>query len=267
VSESFVPVAVNLYKVRRAQDGGAEFFHSLQRQKDQYQGLWLVAPDGRVVAGHHEVKNHANWSNEVLATLAAAERAFGPRAPRQVTVSNPLPWRGCDVQPDGSTSLALYSRHVHNARADGPLVVDTVNLAAEQWAAFIPQKLEPGVEWALPEAVAREFTRALSPASDQSVMPLPQDASIAELRARVETIADHRAHVRLTGHWEATHAAEGDAARIVRATAVAEGEAIIDTEPPRVTSLQLVFDGTWRHFAPYDAPRETAAVVEWTLAH
>jgi hypothetical protein len=259
-----VPVAVNLYKLRRSEDGSADFLRSLQRQKDQYQGLWLVAPDGRVVAGHHDVKNHANWTQEVLATLDEAQMAFGPRPPRRVTAGNHLPWRGCGMQRDGSVSLALYARNVHRARADGPLVVDSVNLTRDHWAAFTPRKLEPGAEWTLPEPVARQFARALSPVSDQSVMPLPQDAHIAELRARVENVGDDQARLRLTGRWEAAHAAEGDAARIVRATAIADGAAIVDLKQSKLTSLQLVFEGTYRHFAPYDAPRETGAVVEWT---
>jgi hypothetical protein len=46
VTSDLVPVAVNLYKVRAAKDASGELFRSIQRQKDQYQGIWIVSPEG-----------------------------------------------------------------------------------------------------------------------------------------------------------------------------------------------------------------------------
>jgi hypothetical protein len=46
-----VPAAINLYSVRKATDGSREFFLSVQRQKDQYQGVWIVTPEGKVLVG------------------------------------------------------------------------------------------------------------------------------------------------------------------------------------------------------------------------
>ena len=65
VTTSFVPVAVNLYKVRLAKDAGGELFRSVQRQKDQYQGIWIVSPAGKL-AGHHEFKSRETWTREVV---------------------------------------------------------------------------------------------------------------------------------------------------------------------------------------------------------
>jgi hypothetical protein len=41
-----VPVALNLYKVRQDRGEAGDFFRSVQRQKPNYQGLWLVSPEG-----------------------------------------------------------------------------------------------------------------------------------------------------------------------------------------------------------------------------
>src|SRR5438552_11533057 len=102
VTTNFVPVAVNLYKVRQAEDAGGELFRSVQRQKDQYQGIWIVAPEGKVLAGHHTIKNHKTWSQEVIETMDAALVSFGPVGPRSEKPANPLPDRGHGVQTEGS---------------------------------------------------------------------------------------------------------------------------------------------------------------------
>jgi hypothetical protein len=87
VTTNFVPVAVNLYKVRQAKDEGGESFRSIQRQKDQYQGIWIVSPAGKVLAGHHEFKSRETWTQEVLETANAAVKSFGPLPPRQIKSS------------------------------------------------------------------------------------------------------------------------------------------------------------------------------------
>src|SRR2546427_10672734 len=94
VTTNFVPVAVNLYKVRQAKDAGGELFRSVQRQKDQYQGLWLVSPEGKVLAGHHDIQDPKNWSQEGLDTLDAGLKAFGPVRPRPGQPTDPPAYRG-----------------------------------------------------------------------------------------------------------------------------------------------------------------------------
>src|SRR5438034_3934720 len=176
VTTNFVPVAVNLYKVRQARDAGGELFRSVQRQKDQYQGIWIVSPSGKVLAGHHEIKSRETWTQEVLDTVNAAVKAFGPVPPRQVKATNPLPFRGHGVQPDGTVCLAAYARQMlggerQNApagvpasrlwlwdgvlRPDGPAVIDSLTLTAREWASLVPARHKVGTTWAVPEAVAR----------------------------------------------------------------------------------------------------------------
>src|SRR5207244_4073580 len=99
ISTNFVPVAVNLYKIRKVRDEGGDFFRAVQKQKDQYQGFWIVAPDGKVLSAHHE-HSEKMWVQEVRAALRAGIAAFGPIAPRRPAWRDPLPLRGRGVQPD-----------------------------------------------------------------------------------------------------------------------------------------------------------------------
>src|SRR5207248_17159 len=94
VSKSFVPVAVNLYKIREAPGSAGDLFRSVQRQRSQYQGIWIVSPDGKVLAGHHEVKNPTQWAREVLDTIVAALAACRPVQAREPIATDPIPNRG-----------------------------------------------------------------------------------------------------------------------------------------------------------------------------
>jgi hypothetical protein len=279
-----VPAAVNLYKVRKATDGSRELFLSIQRQKDQYQGIWIVSPEGKVLSGRHDYEDFDRGAIELLETIDAGLKAFGPVEPRPSRPVNLLPFRGTGVEADGSVSLALYGRQMlgggRNAvpagvepahawlwdgalRPDGPIMLDSVQLPAGEWAAFTPVKLEPGATWSLPEAVARKLTRLLSTSSDQSCMPGPEDARVAKLEASVESVEGGMAILRLSGRWEMMHLVEGDAKRPTYGAATAEGSAVYDIERKSMRSLLLVFGGTIRSGRP-DAPlNRTGAVAEW----
>ena len=52
-----MPVALNLYKIREARGEGGDFFRSVYKQKPQYQGLWVVSPDGKALASHQETED------------------------------------------------------------------------------------------------------------------------------------------------------------------------------------------------------------------
>jgi hypothetical protein len=308
VSATFVPVAVNLYKVREADDAGGELFRSVQRQKDQYQGVWIVSPEGKVLAGIHDYQSvrdqeklkldtgevRRRMAEELLAVADQAIDEFGPVAARSAQAVDLLPSRGRGVQGDGSVTLAVYVRQMlgggresappgtHDSRlwlwegplrADGPPVIDSFSLDADQWSSFAPPKselgtaeTEPGTTWEVPDAIAREFCRVLVPSSDQSAMPLPDDARRARLTATVESVDDGVARIRLTGDWEAVHLIEGDSNRPIAGAAVADGIATYDVRQKSVQSLLLIFRGT--HGRPNDdnGQNPTGAVVEWRRA-
>jgi hypothetical protein len=52
-----VPVALNLYKIRQDQGEAGDFWRSVQKQKPNYQGLWLVSPEGKVLAAHQDMSS------------------------------------------------------------------------------------------------------------------------------------------------------------------------------------------------------------------
>lgn len=263
VAASFVPVAVNLYQVREAQDAGGALFRSVQRQKDQYQGIWIVAPDGRVLAGHHNIKNHATWSQEVLDTMDAALKAFGDVPPRNVQPSDVLPYRGKGVAPNGRVTLAVYTRYLHDGRRDGPTVLDSIALRADEWAALFPRELAPGARWTLPEGIARKFSRVLSPSSDQSTMPRPEEVIDVRIEGVVQRVDETKVHLRFAGEIAAEHRSE---ARVSHARMKLTGQGIFDAQSGQMQVLRWVFDGVHRAPPPYDAPRQAGAVVEWTAA-
>src|SRR5262249_23162986 len=140
-------------------DAGGELFRAAQRQKDQYQGLWVVSPEGKVLAGHHDIKDHKNWSQEGPDTLDAGLKTFGPGGAGRVGRADAVPYRGIGVGPDGTVTLAIYTRDLHQGRRDGPAVIDSLTLPAGEWGAFMPPAATVGTDWALPEAVARQLCR------------------------------------------------------------------------------------------------------------
>jgi hypothetical protein len=288
ISENFVPAAINLYKTRKATNGSRELFLSIQRQKDQYQGIWIVTPDGKVLAGKHDYEDFNNGARELLETIDAGLRAFGPVTRRQVAPTNPLPLRGKGMRPDGGVDLALYGRQMLGGgrdrmppgidpgrawiwdgsyRPDGPTMIDTLTLDAGEWRAFAPAQVAAGHKWTIPDAVARKFVRLLSSSSDQSMMPRPQETKAAELKAKVEAVEGERARVRLRGRWEAVHVMEDlpetSPYRVTYVAATAEGRATWDAGRNAMTSFLLVFDGTFRCGKPDAEPGRTGGVAEW----
>ena len=77
-----MPVALNLYKVRQDRGEAGDFFRSVQRQKPNYQGLWVVSPGGKVLAAHQDMSSMSDprgkWARKALADLEAGLKAFGP---------------------------------------------------------------------------------------------------------------------------------------------------------------------------------------------
>lgn len=263
VSTQFVPVAVNLYKVRNAKDAGGALFRSAQQQKDQYQGLWMLSPEGKVLAAHHQFKDAKSWPGEVITALDAALAAFGNVEPRRAVQTTPLPYRGVGAQPDGAVSLAVHTRYLHHEKADGPVVIDTLTLSDADWRQLIPPKLEAGASWRIPENVARKFSRVLSPSSDQSTMPVPSDVTSVEMVGTPGPAENGVVRVRYAGRLAAAHTYEG---KTSRGEATLAGEALCDAVTGQPRALTFLFIGIHRSPPPYDAPRNTGAVVEWRAA-
>jgi hypothetical protein len=141
-------------------------------------------------------------------------------------------------------------------------VIDSLTLPAGRWEAFLPPAATAGTDWALPEAVARQLCRGLSPSSDQSTMPRPAEVTAVRLTGRVIEVKDGIARLRYQGEIAARHTYEGKA---LHGQAQVVGLGAYDVKAQRMQSLRLLFEGTHRSPPPDDqAARETGAVVEWS---
>lgn len=272
VSTNFVPVAVNLAKIRTSPDT-KEFFRSVQRQKDAYQGLWIVSPDGKALAGEHDFDRtglsgaeiNKKFDRATLDMLDEGLKAFGPVQPRHVKPEEQLPYRGVGVRPDGSVDLAIYRRLLHQGQSDGPALRDTLALQKQEWAALAPPKLIAGTEWVIPDAVAKKMVRPLSlnTLGDPGAMPGPEDAKVARLTAKVESVQDGRAWIRLTGEFEAIKIFKEEPQLSYRGAATAAGVAVYDVKQKTMSSLLLVFQGTYGRPDTEEGSRSAGAVIEW----
>lgn len=255
---------MNLYKVRSDRGPAGDLFRSAQKQAPNYQGIWILDGEGKVVGSHVKFKSHETWPRELLADLEAALKAFGPVEPRSVKREDPLPHRGRGVQPDGTYCLAVHASVLYQGKRLNPPILDSILLTADDLEAFRPPDVAAGAEWTVREPVARKFSRALSGSADTGMMPNPEDVKAVELKATVESVTAGLVKVRLKGAWEATRMyPSGTEKRPTLSSSKAEGRAVYDAEKKELKSLLLVFDGTWRPVPPYDAPKHAASVVEW----
>src|SRR5207237_799170 len=132
--------------------------------------------------------------------------------------------RGSGLRAHGGITLAIYARYLHDGRPDGPPMIDSLDLSAQEVAALRPPRIADGASWQIPESIARKLVRALSPNSDQSTMPRPEDATKVTLSARTGTPHNGVCPSQITGRLDAIHLCEGDAKRPIRAGGDVIGE-------------------------------------------
>lgn len=277
LSTRTVPVALNLYKIRAARGAAGDFFRSAYKQVPQYQGLWVVAPDGKALGGQKTsmaAAPYKTWPARVLADLRAGVGAFGPVQPRMAVRRDPLPLRGRGTRPDGSIVLAVQDRLViakdlsrdPPPGALGPTVIDSAALSAEEWAGFAPSSVKTGAKWKLPQATARKLYPLLS-VSD-STFRGPKEVTAARLAGRVTKVEAGVAHLAFEGELAATHHGTASEAKLGNKCSseakLLGGVGEYDVQAGKMLSLTLVFDGQWRNYAPYDkTTTRFGAVVEW----
>src|SRR5262249_55636163 len=149
--------------------------------KEWPQGLWVVTTDGKVLGFHyHRAKpgesyadGQRRWVDDTLGMLRDAAKEAGPPEPRDLKAKpEGLSGGGRGRAPGGGARLAVSVIGLRGGRQEGPPVVDSIRLSADEWAAFAPPEgAKAGREWELPEAVARRFAPALSPMTDPIFSP------------------------------------------------------------------------------------------------
>jgi hypothetical protein len=223
--------------------------------------VWIVTPADKVLGGSdYGYKDAA----KMIADMDAALKSFGGVEPRNAKRQEPFPFRGVGVRPDGNVDLALYRCYLHQGKPDGPHLRDTLPLKKGEWSAFAPPKLEAGAEWTIPADVSRKLVRPFCLNTLGHDMPGPEDAKVAQLTAKVESVKDGRAQIRLTGKFEAVKLFK-EQNMSFRATATASGIAEYDVEAKAMSSLLVVFQGMYQQGAQPETKqaRQFGAVAEW----
>jgi hypothetical protein len=274
ISTRFVPVALNLYKIREAQGPAGDFFRSAYKQRPQYQGLWVVAADGKVLAAHQETKDLSAWRDKVLADLEEGCREFGEIRPRRVAAAEPQPDRGVGLGRDGGVTLAVTDKVIVVKDLDrelprdaiGQTFLDSIALTHAEWAAFGPPEVAEGTCWTIPEPVARRFFPLLSLAD--TTFRSSDEVTNVRLTGSVGTIRDGVASLRFEGQIAGVHHGTANEARKGQQCSsearLLGGRGTYDVRDGRMLSLTLVWDGAFRNYPPYhEPPSRYGAVVEW----
>lgn len=239
------------------------------------QGLWAVTPEGKVLGFHYHkpkpgdsyAQGQKRWVDDTIQMVRDAIKEAGPLNAREIKARpDPFADRGRGVGSDGGVRFAVSVIALQNGRQDGPPVVDSIHLNAEQWAAFSPPEggVMVGREWAIPEETARKFTPALSPMTDPIFSPTPADAKTAKLAAKIVRVEGGVAVIRYAGQWNTAHNRDGDPKYPIRTEATGEAVGVFDVEKKKLTALVWVLNGYYRNSPPGDRPRPTAAVIEWS---
>src|SRR5438552_11420257 len=141
-----VPFALNTNRV--PDNDGGKFFKAVLRKQDWPQGLWVVSPEGKILAFHYYrakpgetyAAGQERWIKDTRAAIEDGLKAFGPIEPRKAEATDPLKNRGIGKLPDGGVRLAVYAHGMRNGRKDGEPVVDSAMLKAGEWSAFAPSE-------------------------------------------------------------------------------------------------------------------------------
>lgn len=265
IATNTVPVAQNLYEIRKQTDSAGDFFRAVQKQRPaQYQGLYLVAPDGKVLASHQNFKSDKTWAKELLADLEPGLKAFGPIKPRDAQRGDPSPQRGNGLLADGGATLAIYLRYsikgIPLRELPNPMI-DSLTLTAKDLTKLAPPKPEVGAGWEIPEDLARRFSRLLGP-GDEDTMPRPNEVTSFKLTGKVRALEAGVAHLIYEGKLTGSHL--NQAKKRTQAEVKLTGVGRYDAKAKRLLSLVWVSDGAYKGPPPYDQPRSYSAVVEWT---
>jgi hypothetical protein len=264
VSHNFVPIAVNLYKIRDAKDEGGDYFRAARNQKDMYQGLWIIGADGKVLSTHGGFKKRETWNDEVRETIDAALAQTGKLLARKAEPKDVLPLWGKGVADDGSVTLACQMRYFFQGKGIGQGALDAAVFNGKDFKEFAPPEPVKGKTWHLPGKVAKEFSRCLSIVSDKSTMPQPEEVTEVDFTGSVERIKNGIATLRYSGTIAALHTHTFNKKYVDRAYARLRGTGSYDMEKQEMISLLWIFEGGSKTVQPPSRDdNPLAAVVEW----
>jgi hypothetical protein len=270
ITRDCVPVALNVDKVSAAKGPDGDFFRAVQKQRPrQSQGIYLVSPDGKVLAGHDRApKDPHDWPQALLDAIDEGLSKFGPVTPRPARRAAFLPYRGAGVRPDGGIVLAAYTRFLLlglDRRGFGSVVYDSVPVTKDEAVELTPSDMARGATWPVPTSLVRRLHVVLSADSGRSTLARPEEVTVARLKGKVERINGGVAYLSFEGKIAGEH--EGEYVPNKGKTMFAEmglvGAGRCEVKTGKLLSLTLVGDGRVKGYPPYDQWRRYGAVVEW----
>jgi hypothetical protein len=276
-----VPVALNLYVIRADKGPAGEFFRKLQQQMpEQYQGLYVCTPDGKLLVRKTLWgKDEKSWPDTVLQGLKEGLKAFGPVKPRQGQ-SDYLARRGCGRNPDGGVILTVSTKLMFvqlpedladlNISAIPATGHDRILLSAADLATLVPSRVAEGTKWLVPEQTARTFYPVLD--NWDKRFRGPGEVTGVHLAGKVRAVRHGIAYLSFEGHIEGTHVWPREigpplAGKCFRSEMkLKTGVGAYDVKAGRLLSLTLVFEG--RGGDPQTLRRPSpdgryGAVVQW----
>jgi hypothetical protein len=272
VSRSFVPVALNLYVIRKEKSAAGDFFRAVQKQRPaQYQGIYIVSPEGKVLATQgSEPPKPKSWTQDLLDAIDDGITAHGGVAARRPDAVDLLPDRGVGRRSDGSIVLAVYTRYLLSGldrRGFGSATLDSVVWSGTDRAQLELPDLASGDEVAAGPAGVRKLHRVLSPSSDANTMPRADELTRYRLTGRVERVRDGIAYLSFRGSIAGIHTVEFDPnkGKKIHAEMAFTGVGACDAKTGKLLAITLLGDGQYKSYGPGDRPMRYGAVVEWRL--
>lgn len=269
VAANFVPVAVNLYLTRDEKSSSGDFYRQMAKQRpEQYQGLWVVTGEGKVLAGRGDQPKKGSWTADTLRLLGEGLTAFGEVTPRRAGPTRPNPDLGVGLRDGGGIALATYVRSLTlglDPRGKGPLVIDRVELTKAELAGLTPEVRDAGTTWDVPAATCKALHKILSPLSDTNWLARRDEVPEAALTGKVVRVEGGVARLSFRGSLRGLrkfpHEPHKD--KPIRSEVSLRGAGTMEAKSGKLLTLALVGDGTFRNYAPYDDPSPYAAVLEW----
>jgi hypothetical protein len=285
ISENFVPVALNLYVIREDKGAAGEFFRKAQQQMpEQYQGLYLCSPEGKLLVKKTLWSKGGNsWSDSVLQGLNEGLQTFGPVKPRQGH-SDYLARRGCGLNADGRAILSVSTKLLFvpqlpadladlNSSAISATGHDRIILSAAELATLVPSQVSEaneGLKWAISEATARKFFPVLD--NWDKRFREPSEVTAVHLAGKLRSVRQGIAYLNFEGNIAGTHIWPQEAGPALAGKSLRSemkllaGVGAYEVKAGKLLSLTLVFEGRAGDEAKLRTPGQDGhygAIVEW----
>ena len=213
-----VPVADQLDHLESGTDFESRFLQKVKKQSHpdnySYQGIYLAAPNGMLMAGSHEAVHDMKKIEKILQQglekwqkLPPKDRLLSKEVfAKAVAERGDRSGRGQKQYPQDGLVLRLFCRDLPGGPAQNPAFKNAWNsdyvwFRKEEGLAFVPSKLTPGSKQAVRRDLVERLARFhLIDAVRGSGFPYPKEAvEEANLTAEVVAVIGDRVSLRFDG--------------------------------------------------------------------